>query len=99
MFAVAYQVNVDTNSQLSNPNQTFLLEQITDYAANGTGLFSGFGGDRLGFQRFTNVTFKEIGAPLLSLYPSDWPTVEYLPVSSNASTFLVTCSNIKSTKR
>ncbi|KAL4976238.1 hypothetical protein BDW66DRAFT_159801 [Aspergillus desertorum] len=75
-FGVTHQVNLITATELAiNPQA--LLEAMAEYESQEGPLTSpGFG--VLGWERLPNTTFSDSTNEALAVFPSDWPTIEYL---------------------
>jgi choline dehydrogenase len=79
----SYRVNVITTSALANP--TYLNQQTQLFNTEAGGILSSQGGDLLAFEKLPDSYRKNLTAATRSAlagFPSDWPELEYLPVSA-----------------
>ncbi|RDW65983.1 alcohol oxidase-3 [Coleophoma cylindrospora] len=79
LFAVIHEVDVATQSQLSDPTYKTQAEQ--EYIHNGTGILTNMGADFLAFEKLpkenrANLTTSSQKA--LTSFAADWPEVEYI---------------------
>ena len=80
LFGPSYAVSVPTHSSVGNP--AWLAQATKDYLSPAhTGPLTNNGGDFIGFEKLSNDTmskFTRNTQEALSVFPSDWPEVEYL---------------------
>ncbi|KAJ5154272.1 Glucose-methanol-choline oxidoreductase [Penicillium coprophilum] len=84
IFGTAHRVNVLTASASAN-NATLAALSVKEYIQNATGALSIFGPGYYGWEKLpgpyrSNLTHKSRLA--LSNFPSDWPELEWLPISA-----------------
>jgi choline dehydrogenase len=87
-FGIAYRVNLQTASALSDP--TISADAITDFNTNGTGPLASPGGDFAGYEKlpqelrssFAPETLQE-----LTELPDDWPEMQYLTLPTYVGNF------------
>ncbi|KFA71274.1 hypothetical protein S40288_08485 [Stachybotrys chartarum IBT 40288] len=75
---ISYQVNIITNSALSNPN--FLARAIEDFNSNATGLLASPGGDYMAMEKIPEDMRHEFSSETveaLSMLPDDWPEISF----------------------
>lgn len=80
-FAITYQVNVTTSSQL-NSNPDFNAKAVQSFKTSQTGPLANVNGDLLGWEKIPQPNRSKFSAATiqqLSQFPSDWPEVEYAP--------------------
>ncbi|KAG9531937.1 alcohol oxidase, partial [Aureobasidium melanogenum] len=79
VLSVGQQVDVETYGRLANPAAAAQAQQ--DYLSpNHTGILTNDQSDFLGWERLPNASrsaFTETALKDLSMFPSDWPEVEY----------------------
>jgi choline dehydrogenase len=83
LFGPSYRLNVITTSALANP--TYLNQQIQLFNTEAGGILSSQGGDLLAFEKLPHSYRQNLTAATraaLADFPSDWPELEYLPVSA-----------------
>ena len=85
LFGTDYRVNVNTASAALN-NKTLAAAAVKLYQENATGPLSIFGASYYGFEDLpqpyrSNLSNASLSA-LAANFPSDWPELEWLPVSA-----------------
>lgn len=82
IFVTAWQVNIPTSSQLSDP--VFAAEQAQEYLKNRTGLYTA-GPGQVGWEKLPRPYRSSLTAEtqqVLKGFPDDWPEIEYLGIDT-----------------
>ena len=82
-FGSAFRVNVPTGSALLN-NPTLIADALELYMANATGPLTIATGGYIGFEKLPEPYRGNLSTSTqeaLSIFPEDWPELEWLPVS------------------
>ncbi|KAI4129721.1 MAG: hypothetical protein LQ338_002105 [Usnochroma carphineum] len=86
-YALAYKVNVTTNSQLL-VNPAFAAQATEDYLTSQSGPLDSPGGNWVGWEKIPNSLRSGMSKTTLtdlSRFPSDWPELELLPLAASAA--------------
>ncbi|KAJ6087143.1 Glucose-methanol-choline oxidoreductase [Penicillium canescens] len=84
IFGIAHRVNVLTASASAN-NATVAALAVQEYIQNATGALSIFGPGYYGWEKLPNPFRSNLNREsrhALSSFPSDWPELEWLPISA-----------------
>lgn len=84
IFGIAHRVNVLTASASAN-NKTIAYQSAEEYIKHGTGPLSIFGPGYYGWEKLPEPYRSNLSASsreALSVFPADWPEVEWLPVGA-----------------
>ncbi|CAG8322249.1 unnamed protein product [Penicillium salamii] len=84
IFGIAHRVKVLTASAMAN-NSTFAAQSVREYIEHATGPLSIFGPGYYGWEKLPNSLRSKLtraSREALSSFPSDWPELEWLPISA-----------------
>lgn len=89
LWAVSYEINLDTPAVLTNPVQADIASRM--YVYNHTGMLTTNNADYLGWEKIPANYYANLSAAAkadLSSFPADWPDLEHVIISFTPGTSL-----------